>query len=62
MSRASVLTVTVTGGGGGGGDVAAEAEGEGEGFGFLALAEGGDVVRATADAVRLRPERLREGA
>ena len=62
MSRASVLTVTVTGGGGGGGDVAAEAEGEGEGFGFLALADVGDVVRAAADAVRLRPEPLREGA
>ena len=39
-----------------------EQETEGEGFGFLALAEGGDMARAAADALRLRPERLMEGA
>ena len=59
-SGASFLTRTEDRGGRG--DGAAEAEREGEGFGFLALAEGGDVVRAAADAVRLRPERLREGS
>ena len=35
---------------------------EGEDFDFLASAEGGDKARTAADAVRLPPERLREGA
>ena len=57
MSKTETVMAT-----GRGGDRAVEAEGEGEDLGFLAFAEGGEVARTAADAVRLPPERLREGA